>query len=310
MSENFIVEEAEVGQRLDVLAARRAAVTRSHVERMIKEGSVRVNGASSKSGYRLRLGDTVEVEAVPPPPSTLTPEAVELNVVYEDPHLIVVDKPPAMVMYPSAGHPGGTLLNAIAHRAEKLAGAGGPLRPGVVHRIDKDTSGLVVVALDDAAYYGLVTQFSERTIRRKYLALVYGKMKEEEGEIALSIGRSSSDRKMMSTRSKRSRPALTSWRVIEEFRAISLVEAVLYTGRTHQIRVHFSALNHPVIGDAVYGSKTSVATMRGTVAVGRQMLHAASLGFTHPISGLALDFKAPLPTDMAELIERLRQRVR
>jgi 23S rRNA pseudouridine1911/1915/1917 synthase len=215
-----------------------------------------------------------------------------------------------MVMYPSAGHSSGTLLHAVAYRAEKLASAGGPLRPGVVHRIDKDTSGLVVVALDDAAYYGLVKQFSERSIRRRYVALVYGKMKEREGDIALPIGRSSADRKMMSTRSKRSRPALTSWRVIEEYRAISLVEAVLSTGRTHQIRVHFSALNHPVIGDAVYGSKTSVATVRGMVPVGRQMLHAASLGFAHPVTGLQLDFEAPLPADMTALVELLRQRVR
>jgi 23S rRNA pseudouridine1911/1915/1917 synthase len=214
-----------------------------------------------------------------------------------------------MVVYPSAGHYYGTLMNALLYYCRTLAAIGGPLRSGVVHRLDKDTSGVMVIALDDEAYYNLVEQFRQRTVYKRYLALVYGKLREDQGEITLVIGRSESDRKKMSTRVKKGREAVTQWKIIDRFRSASasLIEVSLRTGRTHQIRVHFASIGHPVLGDKTYGRKIEVEG-RGKVKIffPRQMLHAELLGFIHPVTGQYLEFSVPVPQDMIEKIEELR----
>jgi 23S rRNA pseudouridine1911/1915/1917 synthase len=212
-----------------------------------------------------------------------------------------------MVVYPAAGHGSGTLMNAVAYHSSKLAAVGGPLRPGVVHRLDKDTSGVIVIALDDRAYYDLVEQFRERKITRRYKALVDGHLREDRGEISLKIGRSESDRKKMSTRVKKGKEAFTTWNVIERFGVATLIEARLGTGRTHQIRVHFASIGHPVLGDQTYGRKIQVELGRKKIVFPRQMLHAELLGFTHPMTGQYLKFSSDLPRDMKEIITALRE---
>jgi 23S rRNA pseudouridine1911/1915/1917 synthase len=233
-----------------------------------------------------------------------------ITILYSDEHLVVVDKPAGLVVYPSAGHEQGTLMNAVLYHCGKTASIGGPLRPGVVHRLDKDTSGVMVVALSDEAYYGLIEQFRERRINRKYRVLVYGEIKADSGTIDLEIGRSSSDRKKMSTRTRRGKEALTRWRVLKRYGAATLIEARLGTGRTHQIRVHFSALGHPVLGDRVYGKKSSLDVRRRKIVFHRQMLHAETLGFTHPVRGEQLEFSSPPPSDMEECIRQLEESCR
>ncbi len=188
----------------------------------------------------------------------LIPEPIPVEILYKNGHVIVVNKPPGMVVYPAAGHSRGTLMNALAYHCENLAAVGGPLRPGVVHRLDKDTSGVMVMALSDRAYYDLTSQFKERTINRRYKALIYGNLKEDEGEISLRIGRSSSDRKKMSTRGKTGKEAHTRWKVLKRFGSSTLIEVKLGTGRTHQIRVHFASIGHPVLGDGTYGKKVEL----------------------------------------------------
>ena len=213
-----------------------------------------------------------------------------------------------MVVYPAAGHAHGTLMNALSYHCKKLATVGGPLRPGVVHRLDKDTSGVMVIALNDKAYYNLIEQFKHRTINRRYIALVYGNLREDEGEIALRIGRSESDRKKMSTRVRKGKEAVTRWKVLKRFGNATLVEVRLGTGRTHQIRVHFASIGHPVLGDRTYGKKVEIeAKTRKIILFPRQMLHAELLGFTHPATGEYLEFSSPVPEDMAERINDLNE---
>jgi 23S rRNA pseudouridine1911/1915/1917 synthase len=211
-----------------------------------------------------------------------------------------------MVIYPAAGHSSGTLLNALAYHSNKLASIGGPLRPGVVHRLDKDTSGVMVVALADSAYYSLVEQFKQRSINRKYKALIYGTLKNVSGEIVLKIGRSESDRKKMSTKVRKGKEAVTTWRVIESLTDATLIEAKLMTGRTHQIRVHFASIGHPVLGDKTYGKKTYIERRDRKILFPRQMLHAELLGFTHPETGEYMEFRTETPPDMTEKIALLK----
>ncbi len=297
--------------RLDAVVAGRAGITRSQAKKIIEEGKVLMDGIPpSKAGGRPRAGAVVEVEVPGPEAGGLLPEPIDLDVRYMDDYLAVVDKPAGMVVYPAAGHRKGTLLNALLYRTGgKHAGVGAPLRPGVVHRLDKDTTGLMVIALEDRTYYGLLEQFKSRSIRREYAALVWGEMKEEEGVISLRIGRSRTDRKKMSTRTSRGKEAVTSWRVAESFRfpAASLVLARLGTGRTHQIRVHFASIGHPVLGDRTYGRKTSLEIEGRKIQIPRQMLHARLLGFTHPVTRETLEFESPLPSDMSDVLEELRK---
>lgn len=294
------------GQRIDIQASGMSGLTRSLIQRLIKNGLLTVNGHSVRQNYTTKAGDVLYI-IIPQDDERLTPEDIPIEVLYLDAYLIVVNKPPDMVVYPAAGHSSGTLMNAVAYHSKKLSSVGGPLRPGVVHRIDRETSGILVVALEDFAYYNLVEQFRKRTVRRKYSALVYGNLKGDTGEISLRIGRSESDRKKMSTRIKRGKEAMTSWKTLERFEKATLVEVRLGTGRTHQIRVHFASIGHPVLGDKTYGNKTSVETGRKRLIFTRQMLHAELLGFLHPVTGRYMEFTCPPPADMEEMLKRLRE---
>ncbi len=304
-STEFILRREDAGKRLDLLVSELSGLTRSQVQRLLEKGLMTVNGTPSRANYKAHVDDQVRF-SVAEDNEELLPEDLPIEVLYCDDFLIVVNKPSGMVVYPAAGHDKGTLMNAIAFHAKKLALIGGPLRPGVVHRLDKDTSGVMVIALEDKAYYDLVEQFRERTMNRKYRAIIYGNLKEDGGEISLRIGRSETDRKKMSTRSRRGKEALTTWKVIERFHGATLIEAKLGTGRTHQIRVHFASIGHSVLGDKTYGSKTIIELGRRKITFPRQMLHAGLLGFTHPATGERLEFSSPLPEDMQRKLEELR----
>lgn len=303
-----VVSPEDINERLDVLSARLFGITRSQAQKAIQQGAILISGVQSTPNYRIRLNDVISyAEPEAQNDELLVPEKIPLKILYRDDALVVIDKPAGLVVYPAAGHRSGTLMNALAYSCPKLATVGGPLRPGVVHRLDKDTSGVMVVALDDTAYYHLVEQFRERTINRRYRTLVFNPVKGETGEIALDIGRSTADRKKMSTRTQSGKEAVTRWRVLERFQDATLIEAKLGTGRTHQIRVHFAAIGHPVLGDEVYGRKTLLERGRKKIAFHRQMLHAEILGFTHPITGEYLEFTSPLPEDMEKAITELRK---
>jgi len=303
----FRVAKEDSGKRIDILISETTGISRSQIQRLIEKGSLLVNSESVRQNYRAKTGDIILLSIPEEKTSALMPEALPVEIFYEDKYLAVVNKPAGMVVYPAAGHKSGTLMNALLYHCKKLAQVGGPLRPGVVHRLDKDTSGVMVVALDDKAYYSLAEQLKQRTINRKYIALIYGNLKEDTGEINLSIGRSKSDRKKMSTRARRGKEAVTTWKVIERFQSAALIEAKLKTGRTHQIRVHFASIGHPVLGDRTYGKKTEIeAKGRERLTFPRQMLHAALLGFIHPATGEYLEFRSPLPEDMEERLKQLR----
>ncbi|QWR76071.1 RluA family pseudouridine synthase [Candidatus Magnetomonas plexicatena] len=304
MEHCFTIEAADAGERLDVFLTKKTGLTRSKISKLTGIDAVRVNDAAVKCGYRLRAGETITVSNVNSDESgLLVPEDKHVDIVYQDSHLVVVNKPPFMPMYPGAGHSGGTLMNALAMKVQSSATVGAPLRPGVVHRIDKDTSGLVVVALDDDTYYALVEQFKKKEVKRSYKALIYGKFKEDAGVVTLPVGRSASDRKKMSTRSRHPRAAITNWRVLRQYVGATLIEAILSTGRTHQIRVHFSALGHPLLGDTCYGNKDNIEIRGAKIKIPRQMLHAAQLGFIHPVTKKLLEFESDIPADMAAILD-------
>ena len=249
-----------------------------------------------------------------PKPAGALPEDIPLRIVHEDPFLLVVDKPAGMVVHPAAGHSGGTLVNALLHHCRDLSGIGGVLRPGIVHRLDKETSGLLVVAKSDEAHRGLAGQFKRREVRKTYQAIVYGDPKTDGGRIEAPVGRHPTDRKRMSTQSRRGKGAATVWRVRERFGAFSLLEVEIETGRTHQIRVHLADIGHPVVGDRIYGGAGRSRTVadpgvRARIrALDRQALHARRLSFAHPVTGEALQFTAPLPEELASLCASLRER--
>lgn len=301
-------EPNDVSERLDVYVSKKIGISRSQSKKLIQTGDVLVNNVVEKQNYKIKINDIISVH-IPKDKEEyekiLIPEPVNLNILYMDNHIAVIDKPAGMVVYPAAGHKSGTLLNALAYHCKKLANIGAPLRPGVVHRLDKDTSGVIVIALDDMAYYSLSEQFKSRTINRKYITLIYGDIKNNEGEIMLHIGRSITDRKKMSTKIKQGKEAVTKWKVIERFRVATLIEAKLGTGRTHQIRVHFSAIGHPVLGDKTYGKKTELQINKSKIIFPRQMLHAKILGLYHPVSKEYLEFSSPMPDDMKGCIEKL-----
>ncbi len=304
----FHVTAEHAGRRIDLQASEMSGITRSQIQHFIEKGLIVVNHSSVKQNYRTKPGDIISI-TMPEKSEKLNPENIPIEILYLDDFVIVVNKPSGMVVYPSAGHIGGTLMNAVAYHSGKLASIGAPLRPGVVHRLDKDTSGVMIIALHDSAYYGLVEQFRERTINRKYLAVVFGNLKKDSGEISLRIGRSTSDRKKMSTRAKRGKEAITRWDVIERFHAATLIEARLGTGRTHQIRVHFASIGHPVLGDSTYGRKTSIEIGKKKIIFLRQMLHASLLGFIHPATGKYMEFSGDLPDDIKKKLRILREAV-
>jgi len=301
------VSAADAGQRIDAFAAHSTGMSRSRAAGFVEDGLVLVNGKSVKPSSKLRPGDAVSINLPEPsqPDDTLLAENIPLKILFRDEHLIVIDKSAGLVVYPAAGHRSGTLMNALRYLIGSLTAPGGPLRPGVVHRLDKDTSGVMVVALDDAAYYSLVEQFRARTIQREYRALVLGCPRATEGEIDSQIGRSTADRKKMSVHSHRGKEARTSWKLLRKLNGAAFVSAKLGTGRTHQIRVHFLSLGHPVLGDRTYGEKTSIVYNNKRTAFPRQMLHAATLGFLHPISNEWISFESSLPADMETALTEL-----
>ena len=311
----LVVDRARVGERLDrLVAAAMGPCSRSYVAALIRQGSITVNGVVKKPGYLVKAGEAVSGTITAPQTPVFLPEAIPLEILYEDTELLVVNKPAGMVVHPAPGHRSGTLANAVMHHCPDLPGICGSLRPGIVHRLDKDTSGALVVAKNSAAMNHLAAQFKSRKVTKRYLALVYGVPTSDGGTIALPIGRHPVDRKKMSGHSRVPRPALTHWRVVEVFSGACLLEVEIHTGRTHQIRVHCRSMGHPVIGDPVYGSRgdqkrlAEVSAQMGREVVGldRQMLHARHLAFVHPLSAAAIAVEAPLPPEMAQLIQRFR----
>ncbi len=323
----FVVEPFEAGERLDrALAARIPDLSRTRLKALVVEGGVTVNGrAVDDPGRKLAAGETVELVVPEPTPAEPEPENIPLVVVHEDAHLLVIDKPSGLVVHPAAGHESGTLVNAlIAHCGESLSGIGGVKRPGIVHRLDKDTTGLLVVAKNDKAHKGLAAQFADhgRTgpLERAYRAVVWGVPSRKHGTIDAALDRSTKHRDRMAVVSgERGREAITHFEVDETFTdasgapVASLVTCRLETGRTHQIRVHMAHIGHPLIGDATYGSgfKTKSAKLGETARAAvdgfrRQALHAAVLGFEHPVTGEELSFESDLPADLSDLIEALR----
>lgn len=302
----YKVADDKTGGRIDVVSASLSGLSRSRIQKMVEDGLLLVNGVNCKSNYRVREGDLI---SIPTPRyeenGALLPQELPVEILYKDESVVIVNKPADMVVYPSAGHNDATLMNALAWYCSSLATVGGPLRPGVVHRLDKDTSGVMIVALDDDSYYDLVEQFRRRTIQRRYKALVYGTLKQDFGKISVRIGRSDSDRKKMSTATKRGKEAVTEWTVLQRFTTATLIEAKLGTGRTHQIRVHLASIGHPVLGDRTYGKKTVIETRSGKISFPRQMLHAELLGFIHPRTGQYMEFTSAMPEDMREAVNAL-----
>jgi 23S rRNA pseudouridine1911/1915/1917 synthase len=294
-------------ERLDIFISLKCGLSRSYIQKLIQKGLLLVNSKIQKAGYKIKPGQQIVLTIPDEPEISLDPEDIPLHITLEDEHIVVVDKPAHMVIYPSFGHKKGTLLNALLSKCRKLASTGAPLRPGVVHRLDKETSGLIVLAKDNAAYSALVEKFKEREIEKHYLALLYGRLKTDRGEIRTAIGRSVSDRKKMSTKTRKGKEAITQFEVIKRFKSATLAKVRIITGRTHQIRVHFAASGNPVLGDKTYGKKTSIKSGQKTINFPRQMLHAYSLKFEHPVTGEPLELTAPMPDDMKKAIEELSE---
>lgn len=309
----FIAAERDASTRLDIfLSGRLPELTRSRIKTLVEQGRAQVNGKAAKAGQKLKGDEEITLSIPAPEAGSVEPEKISLDVLYDDDDVVVVNKPADMAVHPGAGRSTGTLVNALLGMRKPLAPTGGPLRPGIVHRLDKDTTGVLVVARNDRSYHFLTGQFKERTSSRKYLALVWGAMPADEGTIDIAIGRDSVHRKKISTKARRKREAVTRYRVLKRFPLVSLLEIRLETGRTHQIRVHLAEVKHPVVGDQVYGKRAVPPAMPKAAAtrlkgIRRQMLHAATLGFTHPSTGQWMEFSAPPPPDMAGLIKSLEE---
>jgi 23S rRNA pseudouridine1911/1915/1917 synthase len=303
-----VVPQAAAGKRLDVyLAGEIGGVSRSQLARHIGLGAVTVNGVADPPSRKLRAGDVVVWDPPPVAPAAAQAEDIPLTIVHEDRWLVVVDKPPGLVVHPAPGHEGGTLVNALLAHCQDLAGIGGELRPGIVHRIDKDTSGLLVVAKDDATMNALGAAFKAHAIERVYDALAVGKPPGASGRIDTMFGRDPRDRKRFSSRVRVGKRAVTNWSVVERFPGAARLEARLETGRTHQVRVHLAALGCPLLGDRTYGRPPREPALRAIAeTLGRQALHARLLGFVHPATGQRLVFSSELPADMRAALAALR----
>lgn len=295
-----VIDEELVGLRIDLLLKDKLdEMSRSQIQKLIDEGNIKVNNKTTKSNYKVRLRDVIGVEIPYPKKLEIIAEDIDIEIVYEDEDIAIINKPQGMVVHPAAGNYNGTLVNALLAKCTNLSGINGVIRPGIVHRIDKDTSGILVIAKNDRAHRGLSEQIKEHTVNRIYYALVEGTIKEPTGSINMPIGRHPIQRKKMSI-NKNGRNAITHYRVIENFKGYTLVEAKLETGRTHQIRVHMAYLGHPLVGDLVYGYKKQKFNLNG------QALHAATLGFIHPGTGKYVEFSSPLPQYFEKLLLLLR----
>ena len=301
--EIFTIETDDVNKRVDVfLNEEMEDVSRSALQKNIEKGNITVNGEKISKNYKLHLGDIVEAELPPPENIDIVPEDIPLDIMYEDDDLIVINKSENMVVHPAPGHYTGTLVNALMfHCGDNLSGINGVLRPGIVHRIDKDTSGVLVIAKSDLAHKGLSEQLAEHSMKRVYNAIVYNSFSEESGTVDRNIDRSKNDRKKMAVVMQGGRNAVTHYKVIEKLGKYTWVELQLETGRTHQIRVHMSYIGHPLLGDPVYGPKKCPFNLNG------QVLHAKVLGFIHPRTGEYMEFNSELPDYFSSLIERLKK---
>jgi 23S rRNA pseudouridine1911/1915/1917 synthase len=298
--ELIIVEEEMDGERLDVFVAEQVEqLSRSVVKSLINEGKILVNQERQKPSYRVREGDDVNVEIPKPQVLDLQPRNIPLEIIYQDADLAVINKPKGLVVHPAHGNWDYTLVNALLYHIKDLSGINGQIRPGIVHRLDKDTSGVMVVAKNDTAHRSLAVQIKEHSIKREYIALVHGTIKENLGTIDAPIGRSKNDRKKMAVIAD-GRPAVSKYQVLERYHNYSLVKVELLTGRTHQIRVHFAYIKHPVVGDPLYGSGKKHFNLDS------QALHAHLLGFVHPRNGKYLEFTSPLPDYFQEILVSLR----
>ncbi|MDZ7374392.1 MAG: RluA family pseudouridine synthase [candidate division KSB1 bacterium] len=313
---HLTVPDLRERERIDRYLARTLAdLSRSLIQKLIEEGRVLVNGARTKASHLVSPGESIEVVVPEPRSAEIEPEPIPLDIVFEDPHLVVINKPAGMVVHPALGNYSGTLVNALLHHCRALSGVGGVQRPGIVHRLDKDTSGLLVVAKDDRTHQGLAEQFKHKRVRREYVAVVWGTPSPRRGRVESFLGRHPKDRKKIAVLPE-GRWAVTNYEVVEVLGPVSLVRLELETGRTHQIRVHMSHIGHPVFGDPLYGGrgrklssmpKEQRQKMEELLATfRRQALHARTLGFVHPITGQWLLFESALPEDMALLLQQLR----
>jgi 23S rRNA pseudouridine1911/1915/1917 synthase len=308
--QRICVEQSRPSERLDVfLREHFPTLSRGAIQRLIAQGDVRVNGEAVKPTHHPHAGEEIEIHWPEAKPAETKPEAIPLTVLFEDRNLLVLNKPPGLVVHPSAGHEEHTLVNGLLHHCHgQLSGIGGVARPGIVHRLDKDTSGCLVVAKNDATHLALAAQFAQRQTRKVYLALVCGEMATQKGDIRAAIARHPSHRKRMAVTGGGGREAWTSYRVLQRLRGATLVEAQLHTGRTHQLRVHFHHLGFPLVGDQTYGKRQNgVLTDKTGYAAPRQMLHALSLTFIHPETDEAMSFEAVLPADFREALIELER---
>jgi 23S rRNA pseudouridine1911/1915/1917 synthase len=312
VSASFDVPGESAGSRLDVfLTSVLGGHSRSNIQRLIKDGHVQVDGRAAKPNQAMKAGQTVFVELPEPVEATPKAEALPLPIVYQDSELIVIDKPAGMVVHPAAGHSSGTLVNALLHHVDDLSGVGGEKRPGIVHRLDRGTSGLMVVAKNDAAHEELSRQFRDREVEKEYVALVWGEVQAGR-RIDAPIGRDPVNRKKMSAKARRSREAVTRIVKAEKFGVVlTLAHIAIYTGRTHQIRVHLSAIGHPIVGDPLYGGvhRRVPGDLRAVTHLTRPFLHAARLAFTHPTEKRRMEFTSPLPDDLQRVLDELTEQI-